>query len=376
MEHNNQNTQHSNQGNQSTSFERPQRVDSNQYDELMVKKNSEAFLNLASKIPENEPVVEPIQEQVPYTQEQAPHLQAEAHLNSMEKAQTNSLNIGPSYMEALGKLGAIDNTKAIQVQLPISKKTIEMTSFNGAEEQSFKTASVSPEGFLKKLNELLFNHTVFNDGSRPTFNDFLSGLYPPDKATLIWGLISASYVVLPDVERECHSCGESYIIKSAPKDLMHEDTFENVWDQPLSPEEFTVKQEVFDGFITFEFGLPSEKDRIIITNMIHPESAKDNISREGSMMSQLDVLTFFTRSITVGEPGQQTVLTNLMQDIYPFLKNLSPKVADGVRSVVDLSIFDKYMPTFYVNATCDKCGVQEEVVTDIELVMFRKSLSI
>jgi hypothetical protein len=93
-------------------------------------------------------------------------------------------------------------------------------------------------------------------------------------------------------------------------------------------------------------------------------------------MTRLDVLAFFTRSITVGEPGNQVVLTDLARDIYPFLKGLNPKIADAVRSNIDLGMFDEYMPKFYIEKECSSCGATMEINTDPELLFFRKGLAL
>ncbi len=345
------------------------------------KRTSEAFMDMASNIPEemvkrdNHQETNPSMTQEEFQQQQP--LNVQNSLNQTDKSRVNQgLNLGPKYLNALSQLDAITDTKAVSVQLPLSMKTVEMTAITGAEEQALKTASVAPESFLKKLNELLYNHTLFVDGARPTFNEYLGGIYPPDKSTLIWGLLSASYVVLPEMERLCDACEKPNIIKSVPKDLIHEDTFKRIWDKELPPAEYTVRQEVFDGYITFEFGIPTERDRVLITGMIHPETMKDNISKEGSVMSSLDMLVFFTRSITVGEPGSQTVLTDLTQDIYPFIRNLNPKIADGVRSTVDLTIFDDYMPDFYIESKCEHCGADQKAPVDPEITFFRKCLAL
>ncbi len=340
--------------------------------ERQVKRNAEAFLETASGIPDemlNREPMQPTQPTQPAPAQVAP--------TPVEKSKFNhGLNLGPKYLDALSHLNSLTETRAISVQLPMSLKTVEMTAITGVEEQALKTASVAPETFLKKLNELIYTHVVFVDGTKPTFSEFLDGIYPPDKAALIWGLLSASYVVLPELERECTSCGNSYLIKSTPQELIHEDTFNKIWDHDLSPAEYTIKQEAFDGYVSFEFGVPTEKDRIVITSLINPETVKDNVAKEGSIMTQLDMLTFFTRSITVGNPGEEIVLTSLTQDIYPFIRNLSPKIADGIRSVVDLSIFDEYMPNFYIETPCSHCGVTQKAEIDVELIFFRKTLAV
>jgi hypothetical protein len=37
----------------------------------------------------------------------------------------------------------------------------------------------------------------------------------------------------------------------------------------VPPSEYTISQELFDGYIRFEFGIPNERNNIIITGMIH-----------------------------------------------------------------------------------------------------------
>ncbi len=342
--------------------------------ENQTRQTSEAFMDMASGISEDMARRGPMPEPKP---EPRPEPRPGNTFEPTDRSRVDQgLNLGPKYLNALSQLDQITDTKAVSVQLPMSMKTVEMTAMTGAEEQALKTASVAPESFLRKLNELMYNHTIFVDGTRPTFNDYLTGIYPPDKAALIWGLLSSSYVVLPELERQCDKCKKTNVVKSVPKDLIHDDTFKRLWDKPQTPAEYTVRQEVFGGYITFELGIPNERDRILITGMIHPDTMKENVAKEGNVMSQMDMMVFFTRSITVGEPGNQTVLTDLTQDIYPFLINLNPKIADGIRSTVDLTIFDDYMPDFYLNSDCDHCGASQKILMDTEITMFRKTLAL
>ncbi len=337
----------------------------------------ENFINAAQAAGAKEPQPQPQPQPEP---EQPKQVEPEISIGISDKARINSaVNLGPKYMEALKQLDdleSIKNTKTISVQLPMSMKKVQVTSITGAEEQVIKTTNASPNAFMKKVDELLYNHTTFEDGSKPTFKEFLEEIYPPDKSTLIYALLASSYVVLPELERTCEHCEANNLIKSVPSDMIHEDTFQKVWDKELSPADYTIVQEVFDGYIRFEFGIPNEKDNIIITGMIQPDDMKDNIARSGQTMTQLDILAFFTRSITVGEPGNQLVLTDIAKDIYPFLKGLSPKVADGIRSTVDVSVFDEYMPNFYLEKECQSCGATMHIDTDPELLFFRKSMVI
>ncbi len=295
-------------------------------------------------------------------------------LNNKEQIQSG-MPSGPKYMEALDSIMTLADIRAIEVELPILKTKVQVSPMTGQEEQALRTAAVSPESFLKKINELLYKHTSF-ESNFVDFSDFLSKLFPPDKSMLIWALMSSTYMVLPTVDKECASCGKKYIIDSVPGDLIHGDTITEYWDKEQSPTDFTSTQSVLNGYINFEMAMPSEKDRVIITSMITPNQAKDNIEKTGSLLSFTDNLIFFTRSVAVGEENKRVVLTNAKQDIYPFLNNIPPKIKDAIHSGVDLTIFDKYMPKFYLESRCTNCQAKEKIDIDPEIAFFRKTISL
>jgi hypothetical protein len=279
-------------------------------------------------------------------------------------------------MEALNNVTTVADIRSIESELPILKTKVEVTPLTGAEEQALKTSAVSPESFLKKLDELLFHHTNFQNVEFESYNQFLANIFPPDKSILIWALLSSTYLVLPTMEKECGSCGESYLVDAAPTDLIHEDTITRIWDSELPPTEDRVIQSALDGYLVFELGMPSERDKLIVSRLLNPEQAKDNISQTGGLLSYVDNLIFFTKTIVVGEGNEKIVLTDLIQDIAPFLRNLPPKVADAVKNQIDLEIYGDYMPIFYLNTTCTKCGNQERIDVDPEIAFFRKTVSL
>jgi hypothetical protein len=331
----------------------------NTVDDFEIQKNAEAFLNLATDLPPEE---------------------AQEPITPMEKKKTQSrakINLGPKYLDALSQIESLNQTGAFEIQLPVSLDFLEITSMTGEEEQALKSASVSPETFLKKLNEVIYNHAALKKAGHLTFREFLSNMYPPDKSAAIFGMLVSSYAVLPTIEKKCESCGKSYVVEEAPENLIHDDTFKNIWDKELPPNEYTEIQSVFDGFIKFEIGMPSETDRLIITSIINPGDIADNVEKNDSVFDFGDTLVFFTKSIIVKDTdGQEIVLTDLTQDIYPFIKNLSPKMKDRIRADIDLSVFDKYLPDFYLNAECTHCHHQEKIEVDPELTFFRKTISV
>jgi len=339
-----------------TQQETPEPIKVNTTDDYEIQKNAEAFLNLATDLPPEET------------------------MPPLEKKKTQSrakINLGPKYLDALQQVESLNQTGAFEIQLPVSLDFLEITSMTGEEEQALKSASVTPETFLKKLNEVIYNHSTLKKTGKVTFREFLSNLYPPDKSAAIFGMLVSSYAVLPSIEKKCESCGKSYVIEEAPENLIHEDTFKHIWDKELPPSEYTEIQSVYDGFINFEIGMPSETDRLIITSIINPDNISDNVEKNESVFDFGDTLVFFTKSIIVQDGnGEEIVLTDLTQDIYPFIKNLSPKMKDRIRADIDLSVFDKYLPDFYLEAECTHCKHQEKVEVDPELTFFRKTISV
>lgn len=334
--------------------------------DIMARKNAEAFLAMADDISQN-----------PQAQAK-PEQPRERVMNpATPKERVNaSIPMGPKYLEALDSVIGMADIRAIETELPILKTKVEVTPLTGKEEQALRTAAVSPESFLKKIDELLFNHTKFNNYEFTSYHDFLANLFPPDKSILIWALMSSSYIVLPTVEKECGSCGERYMLDASPNDLIQQDTIKKIWDKDLPPTQFTVAQDVLDGYITFELAMPSERDRLIVTQLVNPEQAKDNVNETGGLLSYTDNLVFFTKVLSIGEKDSRIVLTDVVQDVYPFLNNLPPKISDAVKNQIDLTIFDEYMPRFYLKTNCKHCRVEEEIDVDPEIAFFRKAISL
>jgi len=324
-----------------------------------VEQKAEAFLNLADELPKQRLSVE----------------QPSIAPTNQEHARS-ALNLGPSYLTALDTINKKADLHAFETDLPILKVPVAVGPLTGREEQTLKTSSVSTNKFLLEINKLLFTHSDFTGITFSNLDDFLENTFPPDKSMLVWALLTATYLKLPDMERNCTSCEQSYILESAPQDLIHPDSLPRVWDKPTSPNEYIEVQTAMGGFLTFEIGLPSEKTRIAITSVLAPSDTKENLKKNASLFGFVESLMYFTKSITVGEGGDRVVLTDPFQDIKPFLENLAPKIIDSIRSEIDVKIFDDYMPKFYLNATCTHCGVTEKVQTDPELSFFRKTILI
>jgi hypothetical protein len=344
---------------------------------LSAQRNADAFLQMADEINNTTSTGSSFDQPTQEIPEQRT-INTKETFDRIEHAKMKNAipNIGPKYLEALDRTLSIADIRSIEAELPVLKCKVIVSPLTGQEEQALRSASVSPASFLKKINELLFNHTKFENIEFTSFDNFLSELYPPDKSILIWALLSASYLVLPTMEKECASCGEKYLVDGNPEDLVHDDTLENIWDKPEPPATYVETQYALNGQLGFEIGMPSERTRLILSSMINPEKAKANIDKTGSLMSYADNMVFFTRAVMVGGTDERIVLTDMKQDIFPFLHNLPPKISDAVKNTMDLNIFNRYMPTFYLNTTCSSCLEKEKIIVDPEISFFRKTISL
>ena len=351
----------------------------NQRAELRAKQSAEAFAKLADELVDPEELAKQAEAKSALNEQQntiRKEPRPEPRPATNREAVRSAAIQGPKYMDALENVLQVADIRSIETELPILRTKAEVSPLTGEEELALKTASVSPETFLKKLDEILFRHTTFTNFKFASYQEFLANLFPPDKSMLIWALMTASYLVLPTLEKVCENCGENYLIDSAPADMIHEDSIPKIWDKDLPPSEYTVVQSVLNGYLTFEIGMPSERDRLVITKLVNPAEAKENIERTGGLLSYADNLTFFTKAIVVGDGNERIVLTDVIQDIHPFLKNLPPKVADAVKNEVDVTVYDEYMPRFYLKTTCSHCGHKEEIDLDPEIAFFRKAVSV
>jgi len=348
--------------------------------QLQSQKSAEAFAQMADDLMREQPRMEQeaLDKMPTIPNSQTAQVQPQPTPQPQVPPQ-KPINIGPKYLEALEQVSLAADIRSIEVELPILRTKVEITPLSSKEEQAIRTASVSPESFLRKLDEILFNHIIFKENIPRTYQDFLKSLFQPDKAVLIWALLNSTYLVLPTLEKKCEQCGSQYPVEATPGELMQPDTFEKIWDKSEPATEYKEEQliEMARGYLIFEIGMPSEFEKLALLSIMHPQEAKNNIEATGEILSPADNIIFFTKSITfVDELGNKIILTDLIQDIYPFLKNLHPKVMDTIVSKLKLDLFNDYMPNLYLNTTCPKCGHNDKSFIDPEITFFRKTISL
>jgi hypothetical protein len=336
-----------------------------------VEQKAEAFLNLAD-LEDNASMLNT--QEIPTEKVEQPAPQAPAPTE--RELVRNSLNLGPSYLTALDIINSKADLRAFETDLPIMNISARVSPLTGREEQSLKSASSTVDKFLMELNKVLFKHISFDGRTFTNMDEFLGNIFPPDKNMLVWALMMSSYLSLPEMEGKCEKCSENFIIDMTPQDLIHDDSLPELWDKSVPASEYSEIQTTMNGYLTFEISLPSEKKRLIVTSLLESSQAKDNLKEKGNLFDSVNTLAYFIKSITVGEDENRVVLTDIGQDIIPFLKNLPPKITDAIRSDIDISVFDKYMPNFYLNAECKHCNHINQIKIDPEITFFRKTIHI
>ena len=306
----------------------------------------------------------------------APQLDASTPQPGATSAPTpQGMQLGPKYLSALEKVDAMADIRSFSTQLPISGAKATVSPMTGAEEQALRSSSQDPEMFLTAINKILYDHTEFSGVQYETFDDFLENFFPQDKSLLIWALLAASYSTLPSLQKICSKCKEPYEVQLKPEDILKPDGLPTMWEEESGPHSFRIVKEILDGNIIFELGLPSEKDRMMLSSVYSADQIKKNISKTGTVLSYVDNLTFFIKRVIIKDPAGNIILSNILHDIYPFMTNLSPKVKDLVQDAIDLTEFDKYSTDFYDNVTCSHCNNIERVDMIPEVEFFRKALS-
>lgn len=284
---------------------------------------------------------------------------------------------GPLFLKALDKINKIADLKSTTVELPLMKKEVTITPLDGKEELYLKTMSTSMDNFLNELNKIIYDHLAYTDGSpKEPYEEFLKKLFMPDKSIIIWALIVSTYNSIETFEFNCPQCKNKDDLYIEPIELAGEDSFPKTWDLEFAPEEYVEDKSFMDGQLQFKIGIVSELERIMIFKHIEIIQAKDNIEKQNSVIDDADTLIYMIKEVTIGKGKGKVILENQISDIYPFIKSLPIKVRDEIKDEINTKIFDDYLPKFYKNHVCSKCGHNQKIDFDMELEFFRKALSI
>lgn len=283
----------------------------------------------------------------------------------------------PAFMDALDKVSKLANINSQETDLVIVREKVEVLPLAGDEEQALKTGNITLSTFIKNFNKLLFSKLKLQENTQfKDYETFLKLLTPQDKALLIYAFSLSSFKKLGTVGKICEHCEQEFPVDIIPEELWHKDSAPKAWDKGENPFDYRVPQVFLDGALEIYFKLPTEFDRIRLMDMLE-NNIKDNLETSGSTFSVLDTIAFFCDKIVIIDAdgkGKNQELTDLTEEIFPFLHNLPAKIKDDVFDSVDLEIFDDYMPNLYQEAKCTRCHKNNKVIVNIETEFFRKAV--
>ncbi len=287
---------------------------------------------------------------------------------SQEESKISKIN------DALTSVASFANINAQETDLVILKQKVLVKPLTGLEEQSLKTGNETLNTFVKNFNKILYKKCEFSKKTPiKDYETFLSHITPQDKALLIYAMTLSSFDNLGTVNQTCEHCGEDYPLEIKPEELWHQDSAPKPWDLNKNPFEYINTQPIMNGKIIINLRLPTEKDRFELMDFLD-KKIDQNMETESGMFSIIDTLAFLTHSIVVDPDSAEPNTLEENEDILNFLQNLPLKIKDIVVSEIDLTVFDKYMPSLYQESLCTRCHKQNKTPINIEISFFRKSL--
>jgi hypothetical protein len=278
---------------------------------------------------------------------------------------------------AFNALDALCQWRETEVELPLLGIKVLVKPIKGLEEMRIKSLKASGETFIKTFNQILFEHIDFQGQVEfKDLNDFMSHLGAADKSAIVYGLVFATYTSLGEREFECPHCSKKQVYDIRPDELLQPDTFGKKWDKPGLFTDFRDVITVVPGF-DITIGFSTEQDSINILSIIPNNEIKENLSERSELLNTLKIFIMFIKDIKIKTPDGDIILTDLKEEIYPFIMGLQN--VNILESLIDklskYEEFNQYNPKFYAIRNCNslECGKEFRWMVNPEIEMFRKA---
>ena len=280
---------------------------------------------------------------------------------------------------ALSILNKLAGTRVVEVDLPVLKEKVFISPIDGADELAMNTMRASGAAFIKSFNELLFAHCKFEGVEFANVEDFQKHLTPPDKAMIVYGLLSSTFTKLPEKHITCPKCGKADNYTFPPEKMMHADTIPKTWNEDKNVEDFTIESEIMPGFKVF-FGMPTEQDRLDVLTFKANAEMRANLQEVNDVLSSLEIFSLYIKRIEI-QDGKKTVikLVNKVTEILPVLKQMPPEIKSQLLEDLSMEPLIEYSPNFYIEIQCGNPGCNHVFKWDDirpEQDFFRKALSV
>ena len=279
---------------------------------------------------------------------------------------------------------ALSSVKKQEVALPIAMKEAIVTPLLVGDDVALRTSLVSPANYDKELIRLLFKHTQVMDENgeviQANLPQFMSNLSNIDKICLIWAVYKATYDTLGARPLKCKNtdCKLESKFTVRLEDLIHDDSL-RPWDKdkPFNQYREDIVVEYADKYVyTFTAKLPSISDNNKILSLVPIDALQKTLETTGDLFTRSERLTLLVDQIAIEpkEDASQKVQSASMQEILRAFDHYIPyDVAEEFLLSYGQS-FDGYVPKFYMDVGCPKCGEENRLEVDLEVELFRRIL--
>jgi len=279
-------------------------------------------------------------------------------------------------------------SESIEVYLPGLKTNAVISPIKNIEDLNIKTKNVTFYQFLKDLNSIIYTHTLIKDNPLSmyfeTLEDFEQKILPIDRTLLIYILIKNSFTNLTNYNLVCENCEKEFLGDLSTDNLDFEFK-KDVFHARL--QNYTLTKEFLNGKLEFDLGFNPEETRLKLLKKSNDEEVKDNLEKEETLISVLDNLILFIKSIKVYKndkrikTGKKLIVEiNYEKDgfdeVYDFIHNLPLKLKDSIINNMSLEELEEFSPSFFVNEVCPYCGHINKITISPEIEFFRKALSL
>jgi len=287
---------------------------------------------------------------------------------------------------ALNKLKSYQKIRSQTVFCPIIRKEVIISPLTVGDDIHIRTMVVSPERYDDELSKMIFDHMELPGVDDLKFDDFTANVSQFDKKYLLWGIFSATYAKITDVEVTCPSCKEGFKTNIMADDLIHDDTM-NVWEEESSFQEFSIETDykISDTVVLrFHMSIPSINKHLSTLKAISADKMRENFETFNAIMSKSDELMLITSYAELietipateedGEPIVEVDAIRSSSEIHALFDMYVPLDAEEMLVDTYNKYFEKYNPVFMNKCTCIECEHHFEFPVDIEMALFKRFL--
>jgi len=268
------------------------------------------------------------------------------------------INILPDYMTALNAVDQFLTLNNRELILPMLRTSVIASPITNIEDLQIKSFSGSTKNFFITVDKILFKHIEFVDEKiRPnTFEEFLNILTSDDKNTMLYGVLSASFDTLDKRSMLCQNCNEEIIFDVKLDEMVHEDTFKNQWNKPVSVIDWRETLDIFgNGQLKITVKYMVESDILKMYEGNSNSKIKKLLEETGKPYSQSELTAATIDKIEIKQANDELLILDNYDSIYNFYTKAPIQLQKKIIEKIDTIELEDTMPVFYQEVQCPKC---------------------